>query len=90
MTEEEAKTKKCHVSMAPMYVQNMELGYAISASVEPRPCIGSACMAWRVHYKIRQETPPVYTIQGVPQVPVVTHFIREEEIGGYCGIAGKP
>ncbi len=80
MTEEEAKTKKCHVSMAPMYVQNMELGYALSASVEPRPCIGSACMAWRQVYAMGEVRGRTVRLADPPGA----------EIHGYCGLAGNP
>lgn len=40
VTEEEAKTKRCHETLAPV-------GTADRVWHDSGPCIGSACMAWR-------------------------------------------
>lgn len=41
MTEDEAKTKTCHKTLAAIVMPHNS-----RVEFNPRPCIGSACMAW--------------------------------------------
>lgn len=44
MTEEEAKTKTCHKTLAPVASADGSAPWH-----SPANCIGSGCMAWRWH-----------------------------------------
>ena len=45
MTEDEAKTKTCHKTLVPREMPGGAIGPYFVQTL--KPCIGSACMAWR-------------------------------------------
>lgn len=51
MTEEEAKTKWCFAAIASHTNPRLGFDNAAVGDYKQFPCIGSACMAWRVRLK---------------------------------------
>lgn len=93
-TEAEAKTKRCQESFGD---SNIGTGFTqqqalppgafaftpmatVPVTTSPYHCIGSACMAWRWGRLINVYDPTM--IEG--------EFTVRQELGGYCGKAGKP
>lgn len=69
MTEEEAGGIVCHKTLA-------------FSPTEPRPCIASACMAWRWRASLTVQRPQGLATPGGGQT------IKHER--GFCGLAGEP
>jgi len=91
MTESEAKTKTCHKTLVPIEMPGGGIGpYFVQA---PKPCIGSACMAWRrlsgpgveYHTFTPREHYMGRDYGGELVVNVMGDDAPEE---GYCGLAG--
>lgn len=74
MTEEEAKEKICHKTLAAMGGSD-----GVPSWTSPQPCLGSACMAWRWLYADEFGA----DANGLGD-------LRVKIDGGYCGLAGKP
>jgi hypothetical protein len=79
-TETEAKTKRCQEGFADVILSEDKPTTDQRNWSAPLNCIGSACMAWRWGKIIN-----VYTPGATPQ-----EFTLSQELGGYCGKAGKP
>ena len=75
MTEDEAKTKRCHQTLYG--AQSIEDGSEGTAGTN---CIGSACMAWR------WVNPPEYHKKAAGWMLGDGGPAPE----GHCGLAGKP
>lgn len=77
MTEEEAKTKKCPMAMAPVH----------TGQLIERPgfnCTASACMAWRWNVDW------VSSIHD-PVAKTLTYKLKSHaREAGFCGLAGAP
>ena len=78
MTEEEAKTKRCH----------RKFGFAAEDSL----CEGSVCMAWRptVTAHSRNLETNIISNQPVGFIDASKEEFVNVVSGGYCGLAGKP
>lgn len=102
MTEDEAKTKACHKTLAPVHDVMGGVTYASA------PCIASACMAWRwvpgrdaalFHADVDAQVQMVES-QGHPHSREMAadicwknrvHRKRDyERTEGFCGLAGAP
>lgn len=88
MTEEEAKTKTCHKTLAP-FAGCEQTVYS------PASCLGSQCMAWRWHGVLsdgkRHMSPEAAYAAQNPGVPSGSGGMNEGDIPlGYCGDAGRP
>lgn len=96
MTEDEAKTKWC-----PMARHDTTAGNRVSygapgdgpapddycAEAAMRfPCIGSACMAWRLDSD--EKLADAWDASGTGALPSIPD--AESKRGGYCGLAGAP
>lgn len=91
MTEDEAKTKLCHQSLAAIHCPSG------GAFFNPSTCIGSACMAWRW----TSETPAKETVSNddLPRWKVAGWSVEiagekssllTRPPSGFCGLAGRP
>jgi hypothetical protein len=83
MTEDEAKTKVCHRTLAALAVPEVGSFHQFAN------CIGSACMAWRetrateLYHKIDG------TRIGAREIYMRGNEEKRERVaGGYCGLAG--
>lgn len=92
MTEQEAKTKTCHRTLAPVASADGSAPWH-----SPAPCIGSDCMAFRSHLTAHEILPvgEVPKRDGLSPVgePVGAKCGRVQEWARhevYCGLAGKP
>jgi hypothetical protein len=91
MTEEEAKTKTCHKTLAAVS-HNGALVYS------PAACVGSACMAWRRaapivsygSYEIGENANPAAFKPTGDGWSLYSGRWQKETLTGYCGLAGKP
>lgn len=106
MTEEEAKTKWCHVSMgSPLErLATWANGAVVSEKIELRRCLGSACMAWRwtrQGFEVASPgkdggEPPRHDFVPADWVWQAGSAAEGEPSGwieprsGYCGLAGEP
>lgn len=118
MTEEEAKTKWCPCARGIMDAGGNRMAWGGDGG-EPNlpddqaeygaemadlyPCIGSACMAWRVsdrqrfrHEEIAQEQTPSgegWYLLNPTQTGAGRLWLRDVPMGvdgGFCGLAGRP
>lgn len=105
MTEEEAKTKWCPMAREsgaessvfwnkPLAWLNRYLGMSEDdARDKAHLCIGSACMAWRWTAFSQYSVYP-YASRALAEEHIegIKEFDPPElpQIGGYCGLAGKP
>ena len=85
MTEDEAKTKWCHVTRATGN------GPANGSPITPvwARCLGSSCMAWQDRYT-RPVVKGVYSETPHGASIATAHTYPEIVSDGYCGLAGKP
>jgi hypothetical protein len=93
MTEDEAKTKTCPLSIGiqPLYAPG---GQGVRDG-GPWPCGGSECMAWRWDNREQAHLPPGQTPEGDGWIKRemwkdgrYRHW--ERLVHGYCGMAGRP
>lgn len=94
MTEDEAKTKTCHRTLAAIHDPSGGVFHA------PAACIGSACMAWRwkafsgeglIHaIKRRREETGCSLVEAKNYVESHPEFVGRTREHGGCGLAGAP
>ena len=84
MTEEEALTKKCCGPNGTGAFRYTSDGY------QPRYCIASACMAWRINIRTETRHRDGHVVQ--PGEVYLRGNATKHEVpdGGYCGLAGAP
>lgn len=89
MTEQEAKAKWCPFARAQ--TEDTPTAPAVNRTLHGQidigcHCIGSACMAWR--WMAAGE----YAIELAATKGLAEHFATRDgkQVGGYCGLAGKP
>lgn len=105
MTEEEAKTKWCPFARVDSTAANRpNPGPNCDVTAGWPPCIGSACMAWRVLGE-PIERAEGYVMGFIPQgdgwqctlsdkgregFQIKSQWERNVPVQGYCGLADKP
>lgn len=78
MTEEEAKNMWCPMYRQPVSGSRSNRGFGGPFSGDEPRCVGSMCMMWRWHTKLKHDGSKFDTYITIPGNT------------GYCGLAGKP